>query len=83
MAAPIMSNHIYVLCGISGSGKTTLANTLAIEYNAKLYSYDELLKGGEKSPKELRQWILLSIEKDLRDGLNVILDDSNILISLR
>lgn len=78
-----MHNVIYVLCGIPGSGKSTLANNLAIKYNAKIYSYDELLKSSKKHPKELRSWILSSIKNDLLSGLNVVLDDSNILLQLR
>lgn len=76
-------NYCIVLCGIAGSGKTTLSHNLADEYDAKLYSYDDLLYCSSMNKLELRTWILSSIVKDLQAGINIVLDDVNILIKSR
>lgn len=79
----ISNNCIFVLCGIPGSGKSTLAIELAKTYKAKLYSYDDIIYNSKKKPDDVRAYMLSSIKKDLQEGFNVIMDDSNILIKLR
>ena len=73
------TNYFITLCGISGSGKSTLSKELAKTYDAKLYSYDDIMSSFQKKPIEVRTWILESIKNDLQSGFNVVLDDLNIL----
>lgn len=79
-----MTNYFIVLCGIPGSGKSTLSNQLAKTYNAHLYSYDEILRVSKiQNSHRVHSHILSSIVEDLRNGINVILDDLNIRIDVR
>jgi tRNA uridine 5-carbamoylmethylation protein Kti12 len=75
--------NFITLCGIAGSGKTTLSKRLTDTYNAKLYSYDEILSKNNLTSYEVRAQILSSITCDLQAGFNVILDDLNILANSR
>ena len=78
------TNYFIVLCGIPGSGKSTLSNQLAKTYNARLYSYDEILRASKiQDSHRVHSQILALIAEDLRNGINVVLDDLNIRIDVR
>lgn len=57
---------IYVLCGLPASGKTTLSEELAIQYEAKLFHYDNYKKHQKRKLYE-------QIKKELASN-NVVLD---------
>lgn len=78
-----------VLIGISASGKSTIAKELAIKYNAKIHSSDDLRKTlfGDVSDQTHNEEVFREfnkrIKQDLIDGNNVIADATSINIKSR
>ena len=69
-------NNLITFCGIPASGKSTLARIITNEYNATLYSYDDLPNANLPSKKdEVRSNMWADILRDLKSGKTVVLDD--------
>lgn len=67
---------LFVLCGVPGSGKTTISQSLAEEYDATLYTFDDLPHAFSASKcTAVRAQMWGDIAKDLRAGKNVVCDD--------
>lgn len=66
----------YLICGLQGSGKTTLAHKLSKEFNAKVFSYDDIPGAMDMSNSHYlikEQWVN-DMNKELEQGNNVICD---------
>jgi O-phosphoseryl-tRNA(Sec) kinase len=72
------------MCGIPASGKTTHSKELAEQYNAIIFSYDELKKNTKhfSELKQVRNKMMQDIVITLKDS-NVVLDDLNVSKSMR
>lgn len=67
---------LITLCGIPGSGKTTLSRKLADKFDAVLYCYDNLPNANcPPHHQRVRHEMWADVARDLRNGLNVVLDD--------
>lgn len=74
----------YVLCGIPGSGKTTLSHKLSVEYNAKLYCYDDMPganQPGTYTQTHVTMW--KNVVHDLQEGVPVVVDDIHTTLAMR
>lgn len=75
---------LYVLCGIPGSGKTTEATRIALEKQARLYSYDTVIRNSHlKYFSDICMFVYQNIHNDLRDGHNIVYDAPNTKVSYR
>jgi len=75
---------LVVMCGLQGSGKSTIAEELSLKYNMIVLSSDKLRK---EFPDENNEFIFRRLYNQaniaLKQGLNVILDATNITIKSR
>lgn len=73
-----------MMVGLPGAGKTTKAHELAVEYNAKVYSSDDIRKElyGDSRIQDNHQHVFDTmrnrIKQDLAEGKSVIHDATNI-----
>jgi predicted kinase len=77
-------SKVIMMIGIQGSGKTTKAKELAKEYNAKIFSSDNIRK---EFPDLENEYVFKNLYKYAKlyadSGKNIILDDTNITIKSR
>lgn len=67
---------LIILCGIPGSGKTTISEQLSVQYNAKLYHYDEFVKQFTYADKgKTHSYLYKTVASDLLNNHNVVIDD--------
>ena len=75
---------LVVMCGLQGSGKSTIAEELSLKYNMIVLSSDKLRK---EFPDCENDWIFRRLYSQaniaLKQGLNVIIDATNITIKYR
>ena len=81
-----MSSKLITLVGLAGSGKSTYAKTLSDKYGYKIHSSDALRKemfGDENANSREQNERMFAelhrrIKDDLKNGINVIYDATNI-----